>query len=116
MVDQATVRQFAGRIEFHTDDEDTTIGELCDMISELIGCKKSYRLPTPIVAGAAMAGSILGKLIQRNNLMDWDSFKKITRDLSFDSSRIRDGLGYHPLKTLREGLREEIDWLLSQDD
>jgi UDP-glucose 4-epimerase len=104
-----------GRTFLVTDDEDTTLAELCDLIAELAGCGRPLRVPSAIVAGAALTGSALKRLLKRGMPVDWSSYRKLARELSFDGSRIREVLGYRPAKSLRDGLEEEVSWLVERD-
>lgn len=104
-----------GKVYLVTDEEDTTLGELADKIARLSGVRKPFRVPRPLIAGGALAGSVLKRLARRGMPLDWSSYSKLVRDLSFDGSKIRRELGYKPLKTLEEGLKEEIDWLAEEE-
>jgi UDP-glucose 4-epimerase len=102
-----------GRTFLVTDDENIKLGELCDLISDLCGRSRALRVPSALVAGAALLGSGLKRLTLVSVPMEWSSYVKLTRNLTFDGSRIRQELGYRPAKTLRDGLKEEVDWLLN---
>jgi nucleoside-diphosphate-sugar epimerase len=103
-----------GRTFLVTDDENVKLGELCDIISDLCGRRRPLRVPWLLVAGAALLGSGLKKLTRRNLPIEWSSYAKLTRSLTFDGRKIRQELGYRPVKTLRDGLKEEVDWLFGQ--
>lgn len=98
-----------------TDDEDVTLAKLCDLIAELAGCRRPLHVPSAVVAAAALMGAGLKRLLRRNMPVDWSSYRKLIRDLSFDGHRIRDELGFKPAKTLRDGLQEEVSWLMGRD-
>ncbi len=94
-----------------TDDETVTLAELADKIATMLGVRKPIRVPRALIATAAAGGTMLSKLLRRNMPIDWGSYSKLTRDLTFDGTKIRRELGYSPVKSLDEGLREEVEWV-----
>lgn len=96
-----------------TDDETITVGDLANMIARLLGVRRPSRVPRPVLAAAAMAGSAISMIARRSMPLEWASYVKLTRDLTFDGTKIRRELGYQPMKSLQEGLKEEIDWYRS---
>ena len=105
----------AGKIYLVTDNEDVRLWDLCNTIARLCGCRRPWRIPSVVVGAGALAGSAFEVVLRRNMPLSRPSYRKLTRDLAFDGSKIRNELGYKPIKTLEEGLKEEIDWLLAEE-
>jgi nucleoside-diphosphate-sugar epimerase len=101
------------RVFLVTDDETTTLGAVVDLIADLAGKRRPRRVAKPVVAAAALVGSIVAALGGRSMPVSLAAYRKLTRDLAFDGTRIRSELGYRPVRTLREGLEEEVRWCLS---
>ena len=101
----------AGEVFLVTDEETTTLKELGDLIAEIYGCRKPLSLPSPLLTGVAAISSGIETATGLHLPLSFASYRKLTRNLIFDGRKIRSELGYSPLRSLKEGLEEQIEWI-----
>ena len=100
-----------GKIYMADDEEQTTVGEFANLIADLGGWRRPFRVPNVVLGAASILGSGIRRVTGWKPPLTYTAYRKLTRDLVVDGSTIRKELGYKPLCSLEDGLREEIEWL-----
>ncbi len=113
----ATKPKAANQIYCVTDGVDYTMKYLVETICK--GLDTSWRpIQIPSVLGKSMGiiGDILERLLHRPMPINSDRVRKLSRPLTFSCSKIQKELGYQPVKSLQDGINDEIRWLRSVEN
>lgn len=82
--------------------------ELYDMVRDSLNMKPvDWAVPLSLLKGAALAGSVLGKLLKRGMPLDRQTLGKLTGSAWYSAGRAQDELDYTACHTVKEWLRFE---------
>ncbi|HEV3255913.1 MAG TPA: NAD-dependent epimerase/dehydratase family protein [Gemmataceae bacterium] len=106
-----------GRIYHITDGSRTTIGELVDLLADLVGCPRPRRvLPYWVPRAACTVSEWLGRMHLRRGpaRITRASLRFLGTSRSVDIGRATEELGYHPGVSYREGVAATLQSLKEQ--
>ncbi|MGA9405778.1 MAG: NAD-dependent epimerase/dehydratase family protein [Bacteroidota bacterium] len=102
----------AGQIYFLGSDRPYTWREIGDATKLVMG-KKTFRvrLPEPLVYAVAVTAGLLSSFSEKPSVLNFEKGRDMVQDYwSFDSTKAKRDLGYTPVVTLFEGIKETVEW------
>ena len=102
----------AGQIYFLGSDRPYTWREIGDATKLVMG-KKTFRvrLPEPLVYAVAVTAGLLLSFSEKPSVLNFEKGRDMVQDYwSFDSTKAKRDLGYTPVVTLFEGIKETVEW------
>ena len=108
----ATKTKAANKIFCVTDGVDYTLSQLVETICrELDTSWRQIRIPLSLGKSIGIIGDILERLFHLPMPINSDRVRKLSSQLTFSCKKIQGDLGYHPVKSLQDGIKDEIRWL-----
>ena len=95
-----------------TDGVDYTINQLIETICK--GLEMSWRpnrIPLSLGKCMGIIGDIFERISNRTMPINSSRFRKLSTSLTFSCDRIKEQIGYRPVKSFQEGIKDEIRWL-----
>jgi nucleoside-diphosphate-sugar epimerase len=108
----ATKSKAANKIFCVTDGVDYSMKHLVETICN--GLDMFWRpIHIPLFVGKSMGviGDIVERLFHRPMPINSDRVRKLSSQLTFSCKKIKGELGYMPVKSLQDGIKDEIRWL-----
>ncbi len=102
----------AGQTYFLGSDRPYTWREIGDTTKLVMG-KKAFRirLPEPLVYAVAMTAGLLSSFSEKPSVLNFEKGRDMVQDYwTFDSTKAKRDLGYTPVITLPEGIKETVEW------
>jgi nucleoside-diphosphate-sugar epimerase len=96
-----------GRTYVLTDGLEYSTNDIVAWIFEALGKRPGFRLPFPVMKGAAYFGDLAGKLGLPSPLNS-DALEKLAGSARYSNAKICRELGFAPSRDLRQGIREMI--------
>ena len=98
-----------GQIYIVTDGHPYSTNEICTAIRAALGKPaRSWTVPRAVLAMAAGAGDIIGRLRGRRFVFDSDAYGKLLGSAWYSSAKIAQALGFEPAWDLHRGAKEMV--------
>ena len=102
----------AGQTYFLGSERPYSWREIGDTTKEVMG-KKAFRirLPEPLVYAVAATAGLLSSFSEKPSVLNFEKGRDMVQDYwTFDSAKAKRELGYTPVITLPEGIKETVEW------
>lgn len=87
-----------------------TVREMADQIAETLGVRRSFSIPTGVGWLLAEVCEVMDRLLPIEMPFNRARFKYLVENRSFDITKAKKELGYHPQFDLKKGIEATIDW------
>ena len=102
----------AGQTYFLGSDRAYTWREIGDTTKQVMG-KNAFRvrLPEPLVYAVAVSAGFFSSFSEKPSVLNFEKGRDMVQDYwTFDSTKAKHDLGYHPAITLPVGIKETVEW------
>ncbi|MBW1792432.1 MAG: NAD-dependent epimerase/dehydratase family protein [Deltaproteobacteria bacterium] len=107
----------ANQIFCVTNGVDYTMKHLVETICKGLGTSwRPMQIPLSLGKSMGIIGDILERLFHRPMPINSNRVRKLSRPLTFSCKKIQDILGYQPVRSLQDGIKDEIRWLRSVEN
>lgn len=113
IVDAAFAPQANGQTYFISSDEFYTWREIAELTGAILGKRRLLRIKLPhmLVLGIAGVSGFVGRVIGKPSVLDYEKgIDIIQRYWTCSTAKARRELGYRQEMSLKEGLRDTIEW------
>jgi nucleoside-diphosphate-sugar epimerase len=108
----ATKSKAANQIFCVTDGVDYTMIHLVETICKELGTSwRPIQIPLSLGKFMGIIGNALENLFHRPMPINSDKVRKLSHPLTFSCSKIQETLGYQPVTSIQDGIKDEVRWL-----
>ncbi len=102
----------AGQSYFLGSDKAYSWREIGDATKKVMGRNAfRVRLPEPLVYAVAFAAGLFSSFSEKPSVLNFEKGRDMVQDYwTFDSSKAKRDLGYRPVISLADGIKETVDW------